>query len=438
MFEFCRIFSSWRGMVFICLAIFILSVPSGALAGDSPDKIRIGVIGPMKYVQGIHHWAAAEIARDEINAAGGVRVGSKKYLIELVKADSNEIASVTDAVNAMERIITTEKVDFIVGGFRSEATLAMMEVIADYKTVFLSCGPSAPKLSEQVKKDYKRYRYWFRGGPNNSVASAPAAFMFTDMVANAVRRDMGIKTPKIAILADKALYIESAVKMLQALLPKRGLEVVGTWRPSFTASSVLTELTAIKASGAHMIFTYSAGSAGVPYSNQWGELKIPAAMFGLNVQAQRIQHWKNTEGRCAYLTMIAFFARAAASKRSIPFYDRFVKKVGDAPTSTASAYDGVWLLKEAIERAGSLKSDDVVLALEKTDFGGAQGRMAYYPNDHKWPHDLKWGPGYMTLFAVQWREGKMKVVWPDGSKAIGGLRYEGSVDYKLPPWMLKK
>jgi branched-chain amino acid transport system substrate-binding protein len=418
--------------------ILMAYIPGGPAVQAAEDTIKIGVIGPMKYVQGIHHLAAAEIARDEIMAAGGISVGGKQYKIRLVQADSNEIASVTDAVNAMERLIANEKVDFIVGGFRSEATLAMMEVNADFKTIFLSCGPASPDLSVQVAKNYNRYKYWFRGGPPNSISSAPSAFMFIEMVAGAVRKELGIEKPKIAILADKALYIEPAVKMLESQLPNRGLEVVGTWRPSFTASSVMTELTAIKAAGAQMIFTYAAGSAGVAYSNQWGELKIPAAMFGLNVEAQRIQHWKNTEGRCAYLAMTAFFAKAAATKRSIPFYDKFVAKVGDAPTSTASSYDAIWMLKDAIERAGSLQKDAIVTALEKTNFEGAQGRLVYYPNDHKWPHDLQWGPGFVTMFSVQWRDGEMKVVWPDGSKAIGGVRYEGTVDYKLPPWMAKK
>ena len=124
--------------------ILMAYIPGGPAVQAAEDTIKIGVIGPMKYVQGIHHLAAAEIARDEIMAAGGISVGGKQYKIRLVQADSNEIASVTDAVNAMERIIANEKVDFIVGGFRSEATLAMMEVNADYKTIFLSCGPASP------------------------------------------------------------------------------------------------------------------------------------------------------------------------------------------------------------------------------------------------------------------------------------------------------
>ncbi|RLB14060.1 MAG: hypothetical protein DRG82_14515 [Deltaproteobacteria bacterium] len=89
------------------------------------DVIKIGVIGPMNFVQGKGHWNGATMAAEELNAKGGIQVGNKKMKVKLIKADSNEFLSITDATNAMERIITRNKVDFIVGGFRSEAVLAM-------------------------------------------------------------------------------------------------------------------------------------------------------------------------------------------------------------------------------------------------------------------------------------------------------------------------
>jgi hypothetical protein len=57
------------------------------------------------------------MAAEEINGKGGVQVGGKKMKIELVKADSNEFLNITDATNAMERLMTSDKVDFMVGGF---------------------------------------------------------------------------------------------------------------------------------------------------------------------------------------------------------------------------------------------------------------------------------------------------------------------------------
>src|SRR5882672_12657007 len=102
-----------------------------AALGAHAQTIKIAILGPMAFSQGENHWAGAELARDEINGAGGISVGGKKKQVELVRVDTNEIQSVTDATNAMERAITRDKADFVIGGFRSEAVLAMQEVAMD-------------------------------------------------------------------------------------------------------------------------------------------------------------------------------------------------------------------------------------------------------------------------------------------------------------------
>src|SRR5512143_4229480 len=98
----------------VVMAAAALAAPA-ALAQDT---LRVGVLGPMAFVQGENHWAGAEMARDEINKAGGISVGGKKRQVEIIKIDTNEIQSVPDATNAMERAITRDKADFRVGGFR--------------------------------------------------------------------------------------------------------------------------------------------------------------------------------------------------------------------------------------------------------------------------------------------------------------------------------
>ena len=107
-----------RPMILMAALMTFLLVMIVSFPALGADTIKIGVIGPMNFVQGKGHWNGALMAQDEINAAGGVKVGDKKMKIELVKADSNEFLSMTDATNAMELLLTREKVNFVVGGFR--------------------------------------------------------------------------------------------------------------------------------------------------------------------------------------------------------------------------------------------------------------------------------------------------------------------------------
>jgi branched-chain amino acid transport system substrate-binding protein len=53
--------------------------------------------------------------------------------IELKRADSNESNSITDATNAMERLISKDRVDFLVGGFRTEEVFAMQDIAMQWE-----------------------------------------------------------------------------------------------------------------------------------------------------------------------------------------------------------------------------------------------------------------------------------------------------------------
>ena len=164
-----------------------LVVSSAALAQNT---IKIAILGPMAFVQGENHWTGAEMARDEINKAGGINVGGKKMQVELVRADTNEIQSVPDATNAVERVITRDKVDFLIGGFRSEAVLAMQEVAMDYKKIFLGVGAAHSKLGVNVEQNYDRYKYWFRVSPTKDVDLARTLFAVMGTIGQQIRNEL--------------------------------------------------------------------------------------------------------------------------------------------------------------------------------------------------------------------------------------------------------
>jgi branched-chain amino acid transport system substrate-binding protein len=151
--------------------------------------IKVGVIGPMNFVQGKGQWNGATLAAEEINAQGGIQVGNKKMKVELVKADSNEFINLTDATNAMERLMTQSKVDFVIGGFRSEAVLAMQDIAMDYKKLFIGCGAAHPEICERVGKNYNRYKYWFRLTPTNSIYLVKVCLINLAWVNDILKKD---------------------------------------------------------------------------------------------------------------------------------------------------------------------------------------------------------------------------------------------------------
>ena len=313
----------------------------------------------------------------------------------------------------------------------------MQDVAMDNKTIFLGCGAGSPELNTRVADNYDRYKYWFRVTPNSNYLGQ-TNFIIVAMVAGKIRAELGIGTPKVAILVEEAVWADSIVAAASGLVPgvpglaDMGMEAVGVWRPSPTATDVGAELMEIEESGANIILTAFSGPVGIPYAKQWGELEIPAASVGLNVEAMKEGFWDATVGKGNYeLTLNTFAPGVKITDETIPFVDRFSDRFGELPTVQASTYDALYILQAAIESAGTLDSDAVVAQLENTDHIEAAGRIVFDET-----HDLKWGPGYVTTVGTQWQDGELKAVWPPPGGEWQGVDYEGTVDYMLPPWIV--
>lgn len=408
------------------------------------DVIKIGVIGPMKFVQGKGHWNGALMAAEEINARGGLWVGRKKMKIELVKADSNEFLSMTDATNAMELLLTRHKVDFIVGGFRTEAVLAMQEIAMDHKKIFIGCGASIRELCTRVAKDYKRYKYWFRATPINEMYLVKVCFIHLATVGGIMKKALGIPKIKVAIVGEKAAWVEPMVAVTKATLPKLGMELVGIWRPSQTATDVTAELSAVQRSGAHIVFTIFSASVGITFARQAGELKIPAAQVGINVEAQKDGFWEATQGMGNYVMTMNTYARGVETNElTARFVNKYIETFGETPTYTAATYEAiVYALAPTIEEAGTLDADKIVSILENREYVTPGGKVGYMKDAQgRHLHEVKWGPGYITSLGVQWQDGKLVGVWPNrwkASKEAPEITYKGIVPYKIAPWIIEK
>ena len=166
---------------------------------------------------------------------------------------------------------------------------------------------------------------------------------------------------------------------------------------------------------------------------QWYDMKIPALPFGTIIAAaEQPGFWKATEGKgeyCMASVVNAGNAPSSATPLTMRFVEAYQKKYGLEPEGygTSSSYTALYVLKDAIERAGSLNPDAVIAALEKTDMVGVYGRIRFNPKTHQVIPSVDPNEGAVgTIF--QWQAGKRVVVFPP-KIAMGEI--------KLPPWMKK-
>ena len=393
----------------------IVAVAAVALlaGGAHAQTLKIGILGPMAFVQGEHHWAGAEMARDEINKAGGINVGGKRMQIELIRGDTNEIQSVSDATNTIERVITRDKADFLVGGFRSEAVLAMQEVAMDYKKLFLGVGAAHSKLGANVEADYDRYKYWFRVSPTKDVDLARTLFAVLGSIGQQIRTELRTDMPKVAILAEKAVWTEALVGAAQKTLPGLKMEVVGTWQPSATATDVTAELSAIDRAGAQIVFTMLSGPVGISVGRQMGERSMKAVAWGINVEGQKEEFWQAAAGKAQFVSTLDTYSEVEMTPKTIPFVKAYKARYNKMPTYTASTYDAIMILRAAIEQAGTTDADKLVPVLEKMEHVGAGSTLTW---DKR--HDPVWAVGKTAGIAVQWQDGRKVPFWPPNVKGM--------------------
>ncbi len=417
-----------RGFMIFLFAVLLI-LPAKIALAETP--IIIGSPLSTAYLYGWDAERAINLAVAEINASGGVNVGGKKRLFKVEVIDTRDLepgVPVSEALLAVEKLILDKKADFIVGGpVRSEAALAAMPLLSKYKKVsILTTGVLTPKYHALVAEQYDKYKYCFRihGEAKNLVGEMFANF--TDL-----KEKYGFNN--LFIIAQDVSHARGAAKVMKAVAEKKGWNVTGVEIYPTGATDFSMGLLKAKKTQSEIINIWMDMPESAILLKQWYEMKIPALPFGSTLAAaEQPGFWEATEGKGEYTlcnVVNAGNAPSEATPWTMKFYDAYTKMWDVEPEGlgTSSSYMAVYVLRDAIERAGSLDSDKVVAELEKTDIMGVYGRLRFDPKSHQVIPATDPQEGAVGSI-LQWQDGKRVVVYPK-SIATGSIQ--------LPPWMKK-
>jgi branched-chain amino acid transport system substrate-binding protein len=417
-----------RGFMIFLFAV-LLMLPGKIALAETP--IIIGSPLSTAYLYGWDAERAIKLAIAEINATGGVNVGGKKRPFKVEVIDTRDLepgVPVSEALLAVEKLILDKKVDFIVGGpVRSEAALAAMPLLSKYKKVsILTTGVLTPKYHALVAKEYDKYKYCFRihGEAKNLVGEMFANF-------NDLKEKYGFNN--LFIIAQDVSHARGAAKVMKAVAEKKGWNVTGVEIYPTGATDFSMGLLKAKKTKSEIINIWMDMPESAILLKQWYEMKIPALPFGSTLAAaEQPGFWEATEGKGEYTlcnVVNAGNAPSEATPWTMKFYDAYTKMWDVEPEGlgTSSSYMAVYVLRDAIERAGSLDSDKVVAELEKTDIMGVYGRLRFDPKSHQVIPATDPQEGAVGSI-IQWQDKKRVVVYPK-SIATGSIQ--------LPPWMKK-
>ena len=390
------------------------------LAGTAlaADPIRIGVIAEAQAIAGASIPQAAQLAADEINAKGGMD-GRK---VEIVTYDNK--SSSADSVRAFQRAVNEDKVHAVISSYISEVVLALEPWAARLKTPLITPGAASNEITKAIHADYEKNKYTFHG----YLTSAALALSVCDAAKELLVEGMKMKTA--VIMSEDAAWTKPLDVGYEECLPKIGLKVLDHIRMSPDTTDFTPIFNKIEASKPDVIIT-GISHVGVQPTVQWKSQQVPIPMLGIASQATNSTFWKDTNGATeGVLYQSVSGPGVAVTSKSVPFADAFQKKFGNFPSYAGyTAYDEVYMIADAVRRAGSTDPDKMVDALEKTDWEGTIGRIQFYGKEDQFTHGLRYGKGFITGLVSQWRDGKQVPVWPK-EVASGKIEFPSFIKVK--------
>lgn len=343
----------------ILAALMMVSVLSTAMAAD--DEITFGILATLTGypLNGEHMSKGVQMAADEINAAGGVL--GKKLVLNI-----QDCSNTTDiAINATNLLIS-ENVAGILGPHYSSQCLAVESLIKDAQIPML-VGGTSPKLVQQVDNPFL-----FRIRASDTMQAKAAAKFFVEQAG----------VTNVAILHGSDDFGTGGMQVAASYFDSLGVKYVAQ---SFNNddTDVTTQILKCVSANCDGVLIWAVEAAYPIVARQLYELGLIVPTItnpSLAVDsclAQLETEW--VEGWYC----VTDFLTGNAQEKVKSFISRYLEKYGKDETvdlHCAAYYSGVYVLADAIERAGSVEGAAVRDALLATQgLEGVVGNMA--PNE---------------------------------------------------------
>lgn len=358
----------------ILVLILVLAMASislmgcGSTAQKSQDTIKIGYIGALSGDSAV--WGQAglngmKLSAKDINAAGGI-LGRQ---VEIIGLDGR--GQPVDSVNAFNKLVDIDKVLCVVGTNFSACNIAMAP-IADLKKVPL-IGTATSNLLVTVDANGNLHPYSFRIG-------------FTDPFQGQVLGSFAIKklgAKTAAIITDIGSdYSTGLTQYFDDEFTKDGGKTVVKVQGHSGDNDFRAQLSKIAVAKPDIVFIPWIYKDVALIANQARELGIKSVFLGGDGwDSKELLTMAGTALEGCYYTSQPSFANPTTK----PYYDECMKEYNNLVPETEAlfAHDGLYWIKDALERAGKVDGTALKDALETTkNFQGLMGVMTVDPKTH--------------------------------------------------------
>ncbi len=395
-------------LVFWVLVLILVWGAEGTLAAEKVLKLGASVCLTGRLAkEGNYVKDGYTLWMEEVNKKGGIKVGNDRYKVEIVfyddKSDPQTGAKLT------EKLITEDKVKFILGPYGSGITLATSAIGEKYKVLTVACQANAVNIYE------RGFKYIISILP-------PATYYLRPLVDLSQKLNPPAKTAAV-IWADDA-FPEYCGKGARDYVVEKGLKVVYEGKYPKDVKDVSSILLEAKSKNPDILLGGTYFNDGLLITKQMKEANFDVKMLGLSVGPQLPAFVENLKQDAEYVMGCEWWTPYAPWKddffgTSANYAEMMKKRFGYTPSyHPTSASVAGYVLQLAIEKAGTLDVDKVTETLRNMKVTTVWGPMAW----NKAGQNIE-----IHSAAVQVLKGKMEVVYPFEGKTANAV-------YPMLPW----
>lgn len=346
-----------------------LSLALGSFGLAQANTVKIGNIEPMSgpsATLGQQGKAAREMAVEEINAAGGIKsLGGMK--LELIYADSE--SKPEKGVAEAERLINTEKVHVLTGCWNSAVTYPTTAVAERYGIPFIVPVSVADKITEQGFKNV------FRIAAKDSWWTRDQFAFLKDM-----QDEFGTKVEKLAFVYENGDWGKGFATQWKKLAEEAGYQIVLDEPYPSTATDLSPVVQKIRRARPDVLLLVSNAADAILLTNTIAEYKVQLKAIVASGGGHADPSFLKAAGKNAeHMFDIVEWETDINKPGAKEANDKFKAKNGYNLTGEAvDAYLAMYVLKDALERAGSLEPAKIREALAATNLTDGPGMIVGY------------------------------------------------------------
>jgi branched-chain amino acid transport system substrate-binding protein len=384
-----------------------------AVSAFGQNVIKLGANWPLADVSGMECSKAAQLAVDEINGAGGV-LGKK---LQLVVVDDEGKGD--KGVAAIEKLATVDKVDVLLGGIASGVAVAQIPILKKYQLVTVATGAAASASVEKslgADSDWYFHLHPWDYNQGQSYADGWDAIQ---------KKYPNVSIKKIFLAYEEGAFGKSSFDASKVLFGTRYTFDGASFKSALMGGSDYSSvLQAAKEFKPDLFIWAGYAQDALPLLEQSKAMRFSPPIFLGAPPA-----WPVDMGKSPLAENVMLYGMWAPSINDISpvskkFYDSYVAANKTPPTSyfAALSYSAVYIIADAVKRAGGTDKAKLIAALEATKYASPLGETITFT-----PSNIIKHQGIKNQKILQWQNGRQEVIWPFEVQSK-------SLVYPLPAW----